>query len=505
MVMESRDPDPQCVGREFVRQYYTLLHEAPQQLHRFYSNSSCFIHGGVEKPGEEQYPCRGQADIHEKVMSLKFMDCHAKIRQVDSQATVGNAVVVQVTGELSNNRLPMRRFMQTFVLVQQSPKKYYVHNDIFRYQDEVFHDNDTDTEREEEAADTCESLLGGQEMGTSHDEDVGVSFEQPSTATLSNGTSHLDDHVDAPDVGEAPAEEVAEPEEEDNPVEEDPPKPEPPSPEPEPQEPEVPDQTPGEPMMMPEFLDVGKKPASTFSWAALASKNPGPMGSAQPSPMVNQAVVKATPKPVVPDVKPVDMSGNGPPQPQRAPRSTRDRSGAVRERGSQGGSIGRGEGDSGEENVRKTLRYPDKLQLFVGNLPHNTQEQELKDYFSDYGNVIDLKINTKAGAGKTVPNYGFIVYDSPESVGAALKGNMTKKFRNDHRLNVEEKKTNRPGSGRGGDRGGRGGDRGGLSRGGGPGRGGGRTGPPGGGGGGPRPDNRGGDRGGRGGFAGPRR
>jgi Ras GTPase-activating protein-binding protein 1 len=59
---------------------------------------------------------------------------------------------LQVTGELSNNRQPMRRFMQTFVLVQQSPKKYYVHNDIFRYQDEVFHDNDTDTEREEEAA-----------------------------------------------------------------------------------------------------------------------------------------------------------------------------------------------------------------------------------------------------------------------------------------------------------------------------------------------------------------
>lgn len=45
----------------------------------------------------------------------------------------------------------MRRFMQTFVLAPQSPKKYYVHNDIFRYQDEVFHDNDTDTENQEDA------------------------------------------------------------------------------------------------------------------------------------------------------------------------------------------------------------------------------------------------------------------------------------------------------------------------------------------------------------------
>ncbi len=35
-------------------------------------------------------------DIHKKILSLNFRDCHAKIRQVDSQATVGNAVVVQV-------------------------------------------------------------------------------------------------------------------------------------------------------------------------------------------------------------------------------------------------------------------------------------------------------------------------------------------------------------------------------------------------------------------------
>ena len=43
-----------------------------------------------------------------------------------------------MSGELSNNGEPMRRFMQTFVLAPQSPKKYYVHNDIFRYQDEVW-------------------------------------------------------------------------------------------------------------------------------------------------------------------------------------------------------------------------------------------------------------------------------------------------------------------------------------------------------------------------------
>lgn len=39
----------------------------------------------------------------------------------------------------------MRRFTQTFVLAAQAPKKYYVHNDIFRYQDYGY----TDEEDEE--------------------------------------------------------------------------------------------------------------------------------------------------------------------------------------------------------------------------------------------------------------------------------------------------------------------------------------------------------------------
>ena len=49
-------------------------------------------------------------------------------------------MLLQVAGELSNNGSMMRRFAQTFVLVQQSVKKYYLHSDILRYQDEVFLD-----------------------------------------------------------------------------------------------------------------------------------------------------------------------------------------------------------------------------------------------------------------------------------------------------------------------------------------------------------------------------
>ena len=35
-------------------------------------------------------------EIHKQIALLNFRDCHAKIRQVDSQATVGDGVVIQV-------------------------------------------------------------------------------------------------------------------------------------------------------------------------------------------------------------------------------------------------------------------------------------------------------------------------------------------------------------------------------------------------------------------------
>jgi hypothetical protein len=88
----------------------------------------------------------GQKNIHDKIQQMNFRDCHAKISHVDAQATLGDGVVVQVFGELSNDGHQMRRFTQTFVLACQSPKKYYVHNDIFRYHD-IY--NEEDEQRED--------------------------------------------------------------------------------------------------------------------------------------------------------------------------------------------------------------------------------------------------------------------------------------------------------------------------------------------------------------------
>lgn len=42
---------------------------------------------------------------------------------------------------------------------------------------------------------------------------------------------------------------------------------------------------------------------------------------------------------------------------------------------------GRGDSDGGDTEGRRSVRYPDSHQLFVGNLPHDIDEGELKDFF----------------------------------------------------------------------------------------------------------------------------
>ncbi|XP_066304230.1 ras GTPase-activating protein-binding protein 1-like [Branchiostoma lanceolatum] len=430
----------QCVGREFVRQYYTLLNQAPEHLHRFYSHNSSFLHASCDSGEHVEDPVIGQQDIHKKIMSLNFRDCHAKIRQVDSHPTLGNGVVVQVTGELSNNGEPMRRFMQTFVLAPQSPKKYYVHNDIFRYQDEVFEDSDYEAqERAGESEGEIEAEPEPTKPPAPEQSPLEPAVFEPQQ-TVSNGDIHLEESPPEVVPPQPPVEEPAPP-----PEQEETPEPEPyePQPEtaPEVKEPEPPKEQQPEP----------KK----FSWAALASKNT----TASP-----QATTTGLPPTVIKSQqvapKPAEPRDAGAPQPQRAPRPQREGQDFRRPRPGGPGRREMGEGEEGrpETRVQRPSRYPDSHQLFIGNLPHDINEDELKDHFAHYGNVMELRINTKSGGGR-VPNFGFVVFDDPEPVQKILDSKPIM-FRGEHRLNVEEKKARGEGRGRGDNRGPPRGDRG---------------------------------------------
>uniref|UniRef100_A0A4W6BSF7 G3BP stress granule assembly factor 2b n=1 Tax=Lates calcarifer TaxID=8187 RepID=A0A4W6BSF7_LATCA len=402
MVMEK--PSPLLVGREFVRQYYTLLNKAPDFLHRFYGRNSSYVHGGLDPSGKLAEAVYGQAEIHKKVMSLQFSECHTKIRHVDAHATLSDGVVVQ----------PMRKFMQTFVLAPEGSvaNKFYVHNDIFRYEDEVFGDSEAelDEESEEEVEEEPEE-------------------RQPSPEPLQespNSTTYYEPHPVTNGVEEPMEEPAPEPE---------------PEPEPEPKveeiKPEV-DEKVLEEMeeKAPSPVPVESPPNTqeapkTFSWALVTSKNLPPTGTVTSS-GISPHVVKAPSSQPRVEAKPETQTAPLRPRDQR----TRDRP-AFTPRGPRPG--GRGDAESGDMDSRRIVRYPDSHQLFVGNLPHDIDESELKEFFMTYGNVVELRINTK-GVGGKLPNFGFVVFDDSDPVQRIL-GAKPIMFRGEVRLNVEEKKT----------------------------------------------------------------
>uniref|UniRef100_A0A0M3HIF0 NTF2 domain-containing protein n=1 Tax=Ascaris lumbricoides TaxID=6252 RepID=A0A0M3HIF0_ASCLU len=77
------------IGREFVRQYYTMLSERPHDVFRFYSHESFFVH-------DIDQPVQGQQKIREAIERLEFVDCKARIYTVSGTATINNGLVIQV-------------------------------------------------------------------------------------------------------------------------------------------------------------------------------------------------------------------------------------------------------------------------------------------------------------------------------------------------------------------------------------------------------------------------
>ncbi|UYV68078.1 G3BP2 [Cordylochernes scorpioides] len=387
-------------------------------LGKFYNDNSTFTHGGFDQSGQETKPVVGQQEIHNKIMELRFRDCHAKIQQVDSHQTLENAVVVQVTGELSNNGKPMRRFVQTFVLVPQSPKKFYVRNDIFRYQDDGYNDEDTpesqsnDEPPSEEAPPTpVVENIQEQAIPYYHPQE-----EQPEVRT-NGGTNHVE-----PPAAPTPPESHAAPEWEDAA----PPAPVTPVPLVEPPQPVCPEPK---------------------TYANMVSKSTGTL---PPAPMAPQPVITNNVPAVTTPASPPVVPPSKPPAEKSSPPA-QEEDGFERRK--------YGNSNSGP------LQYPDNQQLFVGNLIHSITEEDLREHFSKYGNVLEMRINKQnpQKMGNKVPNFGFVVFEDPECVMKVLKEKPI--FFKNHRLNVEEKKVKLRSSiseaGRGG-RGGGGGGGGGV-------------------------------------------
>jgi hypothetical protein len=132
-------PQPSTVGNSFVKQYYHLLAQSPETLHRFYNDDSKFTHGTGSC---EEDAISGQKNINTKIMNMGFKGARVDLASgsVDCQTSLNGGVLVMVAGIITLMAQPITKkaFTQTFFLVVQ-PNGYFILNDAFRYTETHFH------------------------------------------------------------------------------------------------------------------------------------------------------------------------------------------------------------------------------------------------------------------------------------------------------------------------------------------------------------------------------
>ncbi|XP_052306439.1 nuclear transport factor 2 isoform X16 [Populus trichocarpa] len=188
-------PTADVVGNAFAHQYYHILQQSPDLVHRFYQDGSKF-----GRPGEDgvMSTTTTMNAINEKILSLGYGQVRAEIVTVDSQESYKGGVLVLVTGYLNGNDNLRQKFTQSFFLAPQD-KGYFVLNDVFRYVDDSTHQNgnqepasnfeapvapDQDTPHTQEThiseptAALSEEVIGGEVYNPSESGDVSVEEEE---------------------------------------------------------------------------------------------------------------------------------------------------------------------------------------------------------------------------------------------------------------------------------------------------------------------------------------
>jgi len=109
------------------------------------------------------------------------------------------------------------------------------------------------------------------------------------------------------------------------------------------------------------------------------------------------------------------------------------------------------------------------MNIYVGNLPYASTEEEVKTLFEQFGKVVSVKIIMDKFSGKS-KGFGFVEMEDEATSESAIEALNNSEFQgNNLRVSKARAPERRPrfggGNDRGGDRGGsRGGDRGGYGR-----------------------------------------
>ena len=457
------------VGWYFVEQYYTTLSRSPEKLYLFYNKRSQFVSGTEE----DKIPvCIGQKSINDRIKELDFHDCKVRVTNVDSQGSDAN-IVIQVIGELSNKGQPHKRFVQTFVLAEQT-NGYFVLNDIFRYlaeepeeeEEQVQQDPAVPASGVQEAPPTAavpevEHVEQPAEISAKEEELTKVDEKLENTAevekaptreaspppTTVNGTPPAET-ADVAEAEEAPAaavsstEETSVKESEEPAVEE----------KPEPEKPKEPVATPAvaPPKAAPVATSAAPKPSVPRTWASLAAS-------------ANKVATPNVPASVNAQA-PAQAKGTAPAQTQPTAASSVQAVTPAREPSpvnSQGEAAGwQTAGAAHKKEQSRSQNQPvadeqENKRAYIKNVYSQVEEQSLRNVLSKFGEIVYLDIARQKNCAfvdfKTSTGFQNAVNNNPHTV-------------NGLEIRVEERRVRpnfAPPFQRGGARGGRGGSVGG--------------------------------------------
>ncbi|KAH9868572.1 hypothetical protein J1614_007644, partial [Plenodomus biglobosus] len=446
------------VGWYFVEQYYTTLSKSPDRLYLFYNKRSQYV-SGVEE--DKVNVCLGQKAINERIKELEYKDTKVRVTNVDSQGSDAN-IVIQVIGEISNQGQPHKRFVQTFVLAEQT-NGYFVLNDIFRFlaeepeEDEEVHQDGANGVIE--PAPTTAVPEGEADQAATSEEDLNkvddklehVAQEEPSrdtaTAAAAAPAQQEPEETEQPQVEEAPAattEDASSKEPEVPATEEATEAEKPAAPAPTP--------APSAPKAAPVAMPTG--PPKPRTWASLAASAHKVATPAMPAPA----------QPAASQTKTAAPSQQAAATPSQTKEPARDQSPAA----SQGEAAGwqTATGHKKEQSRAQNpgpAADPDQKRAYIKNVFPQVEEGALRTLLTKYGEIDYLDINR-------TKNCAFVDFKNPAGFQAVVAANPHSV--NGVEIKVEERRANpgqfggRGGFPRGGAPRGRGGVGGGAPRGG---------------------------------------
>lgn len=124
-------PCTKSVADQFISQYYTVLSDYPRYMHRFYRSASSLLINETRGDGsQEVVTASSEKEIQSKVLVF-YMEARVRLEAVCLQTSMGEGIMLLVTGELTRKGKPDCLFAQSFFLAQHG-RKLFVLNDIMR-------------------------------------------------------------------------------------------------------------------------------------------------------------------------------------------------------------------------------------------------------------------------------------------------------------------------------------------------------------------------------------